>query len=636
MPMNAPVHEGRPGPGPEAEPAADREAAAPAARLRDVWPYVRPHRRSRGLALGLSLLGAGASIAQPLVVRSIVDSFDAGIPTVLFVTLAGLLLAAAVLTCAQQLILERSSERLVQSVRKDLVAHTLRLPLAALTRRSRGDLVSRVTSDTTAMREVLSQGVVELCANALIVVAALVMMALIDPVVLGLVVLVVIVLVLSVALLASTTRPSAQVLQTEVGNLATHVERALGGIRTIRAAVATERETSRGIRAADAALAAGLRVANLKAVVGAFTGISIQVLLLSVVGVGAYRVASGALTVGELSAFVMYMMMIIAPVALFAGTATALAEALGAFARVREILDLPAEDANEGGRTPSPADDPQAPAFELRDVGFAYDGTPGNAPVQVLHGVDLAVRRNEVTALVGPSGAGKSTLFSLFERFYDVTTGTLSFFGEDVRDLTRDGVRRLIAYVEQDAPALAGTIRENLLIGAAGASDGECVAALRSVNLAATDAEATVLLETEVGEDGVLLSGGERQRLAIARALLSDAAVLLLDEATSNLDANNEHHLQEAIERLRGRCTIVVIAHRLATVVGADTIVVLEDGRVVATGDHRSLLTQSPLYRDFASHQLLDRFLDDETGDVSSARGDAHDHVVTGRRGPQG
>jgi ATP-binding cassette subfamily B protein/ATP-binding cassette subfamily C protein len=223
----------------------------------------------------------------------------------------------------------------------------------------------------------------------------------------------------------------------------------------------------------------------------------------------------------------------------------------------------------------------------------------------VLHDVSFEVPQGRRIALVGPSGAGKSTTLALIERFYDVTGGRLLVDGFDVRDLPRDALRRRLGYVEQEAPVLAGTLRDNLLLTAPGATDEQLLAALAQVNLAALAERTAEGLGAQVGEGGVLLSGGERQRLAIARTLLTGAPILLLDEPTSNLDARNEVALREAIAAASQRRTLIVVAHRLSTVVDSDRIVVLDGGRVVAVGNHHELLESSPLYRELATHQLL-------------------------------
>jgi ABC-type multidrug transport system fused ATPase/permease subunit len=244
--------------------------------------------------------------------------------------------------------------------------------------------------------------------------------------------------------------------------------------------------------------------------------------------------------------------------------------------------------------------EPGAPAVEFDHVTFAY---PGGRPV--LRDVSFTVPAGQRVALVGPSGAGKSTVLALIERFYEVTAGAIRVGGVDVRELPRDALRRRLGYVEQEAPVLAGTLRANLELTAPDADEARLRAALDEVNLAGLISRTADGLDTQVGEGGVLLSGGERQRLAIARTLLSGAPILLLDEPTSNLDARNEAALRTAIVTASANRTLIVVAHRLSTVVDSDVIVVLDGGEVVATGPHDRLVDSSPLYREFATHQLL-------------------------------
>jgi len=281
---------------------------------------------------------------------------------------------------------------------------------------------------------------------------------------------------------------------------------------------------------------------------------------------------------------------------------TQLQSGLGALQRIEEILAVPAEGAADrptsGGATATPRQ--PAPMIEFDRVGFGYPGGQ-----EVLHDVSFAVPAGTRTALVGPSGAGKSTLLALVERFYEVSAGAVRIDGTDVRELPRDVLRARLGYVEQEAPVLAGTLRENLLITTPDATDERLHQVLDEVNLSHLVSRTPQGLDVQVGEGGVLLSGGERQRLAIGRALLASPPVLLLDEPTSNLDARNEAALRRAIDAVAVRRTLLIVAHRLATVVDADQIVVLDGGRVSAVGTHAELTATDPLYRELATHQLL-------------------------------
>jgi ATP-binding cassette subfamily B protein/ATP-binding cassette subfamily C protein len=317
-----------------------------------------------------------------------------------------------------------------------------------------------------------------------------------------------------------------------------------------------------------------------------------------VLGIGGARVASGSISVADLVAFILYLFLLVMPLARALHAYTVLQTGLGALQRIEDVLVLSPETASD--KPAGPVEIGPGAAIEFDRVSFAYaDGTP------VLHEVSFTVPAGTRTALVGPSGAGKSTILALTERFYEVSDGTIRAGGADIRDLPREELRRRLGYVEQEAPVLAGTLRENLLLTAPDATDAELLAVVAAVNLTPIVDRAPLGLGSQVGEAGVLLSGGERQRLAIARALLAAPPILLLDEPTSNLDARNEAALREAIDAVADDRTLVVVAHRLSTVVSADQIVVLDNGRVVATGRHDELLTSSPLYRELAAHQFL-------------------------------
>jgi ATP-binding cassette subfamily B protein/ATP-binding cassette subfamily C protein len=317
-----------------------------------------------------------------------------------------------------------------------------------------------------------------------------------------------------------------------------------------------------------------------------------------VLGVGGVFVANGTMAVSALIAFLLYIFFLALPISSLVTGASVLQQGLGAVGRIDEVSRMPIEDDVEvltGALALAPA-----PAIELRDVEFAYAGRE-----PALRGISLTIPGGTQTALVGLSGAGKTTLFSLLQRFYEPTAGSIRIGGQDISALSRAEVRRRIAYVEQDAPAMAGTIRGNLLYAAPDATDEQIAEVLRVTRLDGLVSRLELGLETPVGTRGVTLSGGERQRLAIARALLRRPQVLLLDEATAQLDARNEQALSEVVARTAEYCTVILIAHRLSTVIEADQIIVLEQGTVRAAGTHRSLVEDDELYRELATTQLL-------------------------------
>jgi ATP-binding cassette subfamily B protein len=426
--------------------------------------------------------------------------------------------------------------------------------------------------------------------------------------------------VVTVVSLSGKIRVASRKAQEKVGDLAAAVERGISAVRTVRASNATEREIAVIEKDAEGAWKMGIDVAKISALIVPIAGIALQVSLLVVVGVGGFRVASGAITVANLVAFLLFLFLMIVPLGQAFGAISAVNSALGALGRIQEIIDLPSEEQADGTLTPVAAIEDDA-ALSFENVQFAYpeaakpneaekilaDVSEPEPPTNhtVLQGISFSAPRGKRTALVGPSGAGKSTILALIERFYDPTAGVVRLGGVDIRGLDRRELRSQIGYVEQDAPVLAGTIRENLTLGAPEATDEACIAVLHAVNLGEVLARNPLGLGAAVGEDGVMLSGGERQRLAIARTLLAAPPILLLDESTSSLDGLNEQMLREAIDAVATGRTLIVIAHRLSTVVDSDQIVVLDHGQVVGVGTHSELVVSTPLYKELAKHQLL-------------------------------
>ena len=570
--------------------------SAPRVGLRQLGPYLRPRRAALGAVAGLALLAAVAALLQPLLVRQVLEAVQSDRPLATAVALlVVVVVGAALVGGVERYLLQRTAERVVLATRARLADHLLRLPVAEHDRRRSGDLLSRVGADTTLLRAVVTSGLVESVTSVVVVVGAAVAMLLLDPLLL-LVTLTAVGVGLGLVLLASRkVRPLSAEAQARVGDMTASVDRALSAVRTIRAGGAEQREAAAVTRSATQAYEAGLRTARLQALISPAGSLAVQGSFLLVLGLGGARVSSGSLTVAELVAFVLYLFLLVLPLGQALQAWTTLQTGLGALERIEEVLALPLE-VDEGARTPQSS--PVALAFDR--VGFAYaDGRP------VLSDVSFTVPRGTRTALVGPSGAGKSTVLALVERFYDVTAGAVCVDGVDVRDLPRAALRARLGYVEQEAPALAGSLRDNLLLAAPDAGEQRLQDVVDAVNLRELVDRAPAGLDSEVGDAGVLLSGGERQRLAIGRALLAAPPLLLLDEPTSNLDARNEAALRAAVDAVSRDRTLLVVAHRLSTVVDADQIVVLEHGRVVAVGTHRELVERSPLYRELATQQLL-------------------------------
>ena len=615
----------------------------PRATFGQLLPFIFEHKRTLVVVAVLSVLGAVATLAQPLLVGEVITRVQVGetLGSLVWLLIA-LVVVSSLISGYQHFLLQRTGTAVVYSSRRKLIARILHLPISEFDARRTGDLVSRVGTDTTLLYAVLTQGLADAVGNALIFVGALVAMAIIDPILLALIVVVIGVSVVIVVLLSGRIRTASTEQQVKVGELASGVERAVGSIRTVRAAGATDREVASVSTLASDAYTVGVRIAKVSALVVPVAGIALQISLLVVLGVGGFRVASGAITIASLVTFIMFLFMMIAPLGSTFGAITSVNQALGALGRIQEVLDLPTEEQGdakiasavaETGPRPDADASASAPAIAFRDVRFRYPENvvaareaaakearavleqvhlerPGVDPAlevdrDVLRGVSFDVPRGSRVALVGPSGAGKSTVLSLIERFYDPTGGAIELDGRDIRTVERDRLRAQFGYVEQDAPTLAGTIADNLRLGSPDATDADCERVLHAVNLTEVLERDPLGIQAPVGEDGVMLSGGERQRLAIARALLAAPPILLLDESTSSLDGVNEQRMREAIDAVAEDRTLIVIAHRLSTVVDSDRIVVLDHGQVVGQGTHSELVASTPLYRDLAKHQLL-------------------------------
>lgn len=566
---------------------------------RALYRYFRPHRWVVALGALCTLIGAATGLAQPLAAKALVDRLgsDDSI-TGIIVLLTALVVLGTAIESIGAYVLERTAESVVLAARRTLIGRLLRLRLPEVERTQPGDLMSRITSDTTLLRAVTTQSVVSAVAGGLTFIATVVMMGLMDVVLLGVTLGVIVLIGGAVALVMPKIARATERAQEAVGTISTALERAFGAFRTLKASGAEERETAAVQDAAEEAWRHGVRSAKWQAVAWSSVGFAVQVSFLAVLGIGGARVASGAISVSTLVAFLLFLFYLIDPVSRLVEGVSQYQVGSAAIARIVRAERLETEDVTE------PAADagrrgPAAVAFE--DVTFRYRET---LPY-VHHGVSFDIPGPGMTAFVGPSGAGKTTVFGLLERFYDVTGGRVLVDGRDVREWPLAELRSVIGYVEQDAPVLAGTLRENLLFGAPGATDDEIREVLVRARLDALVDRLPDGLETLVGHRGSQLSGGERQRVAIARALLRKPRLLLLDEATSQLDAVNELALRDVVAEVSREVTVLVVAHRLSTVTLADRIVVMDAGRVRASGTHAELVAADPLYGELAATQFL-------------------------------
>ncbi|WP_329562522.1 ABC transporter ATP-binding protein/permease [Streptomyces uncialis] len=584
-------------------PASDPPARGGPAfvRLRVLWSFARPHKGRLALGLVLALLGSAMELATPMATKAVLDTLSGDVRLAWPITvLLALLAVGAFVGLWQAILLGTVAERIVLDARESVVRRYFRAALLPLSGRSTGELATRVTSDTVLLREAASSSVVGLINGAVLLVGTLVLMGTLDLVLLGVTTGAVVVIAVVFLLLMPGIATEQEKAQEALGRMGGALEGALRALRTVKAARAEERMADRVVVHARTAAAHGTSAVRREAVAWTVAFAGIQLAVIGILGFGAWRVSAGHLEVSSLIAFLLYMFTLMGPVTELSTHMTALQSGIAAAARIREVEAIPLETAPAApaghpttppGKTfPAPRAD--RPVLELRAVTARY--APGTEPA--VRSLDLAVPARGHTAVVGPSGAGKTTLFSLLLRFLDAEHGELRLDGTPYTELSAAEVRARFAYVEQDTPLIPGTLRENLLLGHPDAAEDDLYRVLDEVRLGDHARALPEGLDTELSATS--LSGGQRQRVALARALLRAPDVLLLDEATAQIDALTEAAVTEYVRAHADRAAVISIAHRLSTVISADRIVVMEDGRVRAVGTHQELLRADRLYRD--------------------------------------
>ncbi len=582
----------------------DREKSKRIGALAGLWPFMAPYKALIAAAIGALILTACVSLVLPLAVRRVVDGFETSAAELLdqyFAAALGIAGLLAVGTGLRYYLVTRLGERVVADIRKAVFDRMMGMSPSFYEQIMTGEVLSRITTDTTLILSVIGSSVSIALRNLLILLGGLVLLMLTSAKLTGLVLLIVPAVIVPIIVLGRRLRVLSRENQDWIAASSGSASEALLSVQTVQAFTNELISTANFSDVTEKSFHSAKKRIGVRA---AMTVIVIALIFSGIVGVlwvGARDVRADLMTVGELVQFVIYAVMVAGAVAALSEIWNELQRAAGATERLVELLH--AQDEVADPRNPTPLPHPAKGAIAFEDVVFRYPARPETA---ALDGVSLDIQPGETVALVGPSGAGKSTIIQLLLRFYDPSEGVIRIDDVALPDMMRSDFRRAISLVPQDPVIFADTARENIRFGRPDASDAEVESAARTA--AAHDFLAALPqgYDTYVGERGVMLSGGQKQRIAIARAILRDAPILLLDEATSALDAESERLVQQAVEKLSEGRTTLIVAHRLATVKKADRILVFEAGRIVAEGSHADLVAQGGLYARLARLQFTE------------------------------
>ena len=557
----------------------------------------KPSKMKLGIALFMSIATTVVSLVIPMFTKDLVDSFT--LSTISQGQIALLMIAFVAQAIASGLsiyLLNHIGQSIVAALRERLWKKLLVLPVAYYDNHRTGETISRMTNDTGVVKGLISEHLANFFTGIIAIIGSVATLLYLDW---QMTLTMLIAVPLSIAILVPLGRQMYKIskgLQDETASFTTVMNQVLSEVRLVKAQNAEPHEYAAGSRGIGNLFRYGLKEGRVQAMIGPLISFVLMVLLVVIMGYGGMRVATGALSAGELVAFILYLVQIIMPLGQFTQFFTQLQKAMGATERIIATLEEPEED-HETGRTLENA----ALPIQLDKVGFAYENGE-----RILDQVSFTIPAGKVTAIVGPSGSGKTTLFSLLERFYKPAEGEIRLGHVPIDAFSLASWRSKIGYVSQESPLIAGTIRENICYGISRPiSEAELKQAAAMAYADQFIDELPDGYDTQVGERGVKLSGGQRQRIGIARALLRDPQILMLDEATSSLDSKSEIIVQQALQNLMKGRTTLVIAHRLSTVVDADQIIFLEKGKITGMGTHEQLFESHDMYKELASQQLL-------------------------------
>ncbi|HZS60656.1 MAG TPA: ABC transporter transmembrane domain-containing protein [Gemmatimonadaceae bacterium] len=593
---------------------AGRKAKSPEP-LKRLIPLIRPYLGRLAVATLCLLAAAAVQLIFPQQVRILLDAafqrHDAGLLNRIALVLLGLFAFQGLMNFVQVYLLTGTSERVVARLREDLFAHVVQLSPAFFTERRTGELTSRLSADLAILQTFLNTNISEISRQTLFLIGGLFLLTRTHAT-LTLTTLAVTPIIIGAAMIfGRALRKASTGVQDLVANATGHAEEAFSQIRTVQGFVRERYEARHyGQLLADVVRAA-IRRALLRASFFGVVGFAAFGGVVAVLWQGGRLVLAGELTPGGLVEFLLYAFTVATAIATIVGMFSQYQEAVGAATRVFELLAT-APTVPEPPK-PEPLARPVRGEVRFENVSFRYTA---ELP-EVLHDISLAIAPGEVVALVGPSGAGKTTVASLLPRFWDVTTGSVTVDGHDVRALTFGDLRGSIGIVPQEPVLFSGTLRENIAYARDDATDEQIVAAARAAHAWEFIERLADGLNTRVGERGVKLSGGQRQRIAIARVFLKDPAIVVLDEATSSLDSESERLVEEAMEQLLVRRSTLIIAHRLSTVRRADRVMVLDRGRIVEEGTHDALVARDGTYARLYKSQFRDEIRAEVAGTLS-------------------
>ncbi|MFD1882671.1 ABC transporter transmembrane domain-containing protein [Paracoccus pacificus] len=581
----------------------NRPTSRRVAALGALWPFVRPYRLLALTAIVALALTAAISLVLPLAVRRVVDGFSQGADLLdqYFGAALLIVLLLAVGTGLRFYLVTRLGERVVADIRKAVFDRVTGMSPAFFERILTGEIISRITTDTTLIQSVIGSSLSIALRNILILAGGMVMLVLTSAKLSGLVLLLVPLVVAPIIILGRRLRNLSRESQDWIAASSGAASEHLLAIQTVQS-FTRETQTRRGFAdVTEAAFDAARRRIATRAVMTAIVIFLVFTGVLGVLWIGARDVRAGDMTAGELVQFVIYAVLVAGATGALSEIWGELQRAAGATERLAELLSV--EDPLQDPVDPVPLPRPVRGEIGFHDVSFRY---PSRPDVSALRNVDLIIHPGETVAVVGPSGAGKTTLVQLILRFWDPDKGSVTLDGIDLRRMRREDFRSAIAVVPQESAIFAASARDNIRFGRADATDAEVEAAAKAAHADEFLRALPDGYDSYLGERGIMLSGGQRQRVAIARAILRNAPILLLDEATSALDSESEKAVQSAVDNLARDRTTVIIAHRLATVMKADRIIVMEAGQVVAQGTHGELVAQGGLYARLARLQFTD------------------------------